>query len=265
MTLSGCLTTPPGNDGVGMDTMMKRKLGFYEKYGKRLLDIVCSLLALVGFFWLYILIAVIVRVKMGKPVLFRQPRPGMVDPDTRRERIFYMYKFRTMTDERDAAGRLLHDELRMTRLGRFLRASSLDELPELFNILKGDMSLIGPRPQLVRDMVFMTQQQRRRHTAKPGLSGLAQVMGRNTISWDEKLDWDLKYLENICFAEDLRIVWLTVKQLFAWSKAENREGTDVAADYGDVLLASGRVSRAEYDRLQGEALRLLAEAQERKQ
>ncbi len=167
---------------VGKKNNFQRDMGFYEKYIKRLLDIICSLLVIVIFCWLYAIIAIIVRVKMGSPVLFKQPRPGLIDPKSGRERIFDMYKFRTMTDERDADGNLLPDEQRLPKFGKMLRATSLDELPEAFNILKGDMSVIGPRPQLVRDMVFMDERIRMRHTAKPGLSGLAQVNGRNAIT-----------------------------------------------------------------------------------
>ena len=164
---------------------------YYRKYFKRLLDILCSFLALVLFSWLIILVALLVRIKLGSPVFFRQPRPG------KNEEIFDMYKFRTMTDERDGSGELLPDEVRLTSFGKWLRSTSLDELPELFNILKGDMTIVGPRPLLVRDMVFMTDEQRKRHTIRQGLTGLAQVNGRNDIVWEDKLDWDLKYIKNI--------------------------------------------------------------------
>ena len=184
--------------------MIQRKIGFYEKYIKRALDIVCALLALAVFCPLYAVIAILVRCRLGSPVIFKQPRPGLIDPETGRERIFSILKFRTMTDERDGNGELLPDEKRLTRFGKMLRATSLDELPEAFSILNGDMSVIGPRPQLVRDMVFMTDEQRLRHTAKPGLSGLAQVKGRNAISWEEKLAWDLKYIEKVSFLSDLK-------------------------------------------------------------
>lgn len=139
------------------------------------------------------IVAVLVRVKLGSPVLFKQPRPG------KDERIFYLYKFRTMTDERDAEGNLLPDDVRLTKFGKALRSTSLDELPEVFNIVRGEMAIIGPRPQLVRDMVFMTSEQRKRHLVRPGLSGLAQVNGRNAIAWDDKLAYDLKYIERITF------------------------------------------------------------------
>lgn len=237
--------------------MKQRKRGFYEKYIKRFLDIACSLLAIVVFGWLYIIIAVIVRIKMGSPVVFKQPRPGLIDPKTGNERIFDMYKFRTMTDERDEDGNLLPDEARLGRFGKFLRGTSMDELLEAFNILKGDMSIIGPRPQLVRDMVFMTDEQRMRHTAKPGLSGLAQVMGRNSITWEDKINWDLKYIENISFLKDLKIVWLTVKKVFG--REESSDELDVTDDYGDTLLKTGKVSKEKYDAEQAHARNIIAE------
>ena len=170
----------------------------------------------------------------------------------------WVYKFRTMSDERDVDGNLLTDEVRLGSFGKALRATSLDELPEAFNILKGDMSIIGPRPQLVRDMVFMTPEQRMRHTAKPGLSGLAQVMGRNAISWEKKLDWDLKYIRNISFSEDVKLVWLTFRKVFVRSDitASDQE-IDVTMDYGDALLQAGKITKTQYDLLQSEAKELL--------
>lgn len=242
---------------------LQRKHEFYERYVKRLLDVICALGAFLVFCWLFALVAVLVRVKLGKPVLFRQPRPGLIDPKTGKERIFYMYKFRSMTDERDETGNLLPDEVRLTAFGRKLRATSMDELPEAFNILKGDMSVIGPRPQLIRDMVFMTEQQRMRHTAKPGLSGLAQVMGRNAINWEEKLDWDLKYIERVSFSGDAKIIWLTVKKVFVRDKiTDSSEEIDLAPDYGDALLQSGKITKDEYDAKQNEAKQILAELTE---
>ena len=239
--------------------MPQRKRGFYEKYIKRFLDIVCALLAIILFCWLYLIIAILVRIKLGSPVLFKQPRPGMIDPETGQERIFDMYKFRSMSDGRDANGNLLPDEERLGSFGKALRATSLDELPEAFNILKGDMSVIGPRPQLVRDMVFMTPDQRMRHTAKPGLSGLAQVMGRNAISWEEKFKWDLEYIKSIGFLADLKIVWLTFKKVFIRSNiAESNEEIDVTLDYGDALLQNNSIAEMEYKEKQEEALELLA-------
>lgn len=224
--------------------------GPYERFFKRVVDILCALAALVVFGWLYIIVAILVRVNLGSPVLFCQPRPG------RGEKIFRLYKFRTMTDGRDEQGNLLPDDVRLTRFGRFLRSTSLDELPEAINILKGDMSVIGPRPQLVRDMVFMTDQQRLRHTVRPGLSGLAQVRGRNAISWEGKLATDLEYIQKITFWGDVKIVLLTVKK-FLCREDISAEGMETAEDFGDYLLRTGEVTREEYDRLQDESRQLL--------
>ena len=245
---------------------LERKMGFYEKYIKRFLDIICALLAIVVFCWLYAIIAVLVRIKMGSPVLFKQPRPGLIDPKTGKERIFDMYKFRTMTDARDKDGNLLPDENRLPAFGKMLRATSLDELPEAFNILKGDMSVIGPRPQLVRDMVFMSDVQRIRHTARPGLSGLAQVMGRNAISWEDKINWDLKYIEKVSFLGDTKIIWMTVKKVFIRKNiTESSEEIDVTLDYCDALLKAGRVSKSKFDDLQVQANNLIKEYEKGKE
>lgn len=236
---------------------MSRKRGIYEKYIKRLLDIVCSLLAIVFFGWLYLLVFILVKMKLGSPVLFKQPRPGMINPNTGKERLFNLYKFRTMTEQRDEQGNLLSDELRLTPFGSWLRATSLDELPEVFNILKGDMSIVGPRPQLVRDMVFMSDEQRIRHTAKPGLSGLAQVNGRNAICWEEKLDWDLKYIEDITFLKDLKIIFMTVGKAFVKREGITEEKMATAEDFGDYLLRSHGVSKEIYDEKQKAAKRII--------
>lgn len=241
-------------DNVSKHIRLERKRGFYELYIKRLMDIVCSLAAIIVFSWLYIIVAVLVRVKLGSPVLFKQPRPGKIDPKTGREKIFYMYKFRSMSDERDVDGNLLPDEIRLGKFGKALRATSLDELPEAFNILKGDMSIIGPRPQLVRDMVFMTDEQRMRHTAKPGLSGLAQVNGRNDISWEEKLNWDLKYIEKVSFLGDVKIIFQTVMKAFVKQEGITDGDMATAYDYGDWLLKEGKVSKEVYDELQKETV-----------
>lgn len=244
---------------------LQRQRGVYEKYIKRLLDILCAILALIVFCWLYLLIAILVRVKLGKPIVFKQPRPGLVDPNTGKERIFYMYKFRTMTDEKDENGNLLPDDIRLTPFGRSLRATSLDELLEVVNILKGDMSVVGPRPLLVRDMVFMTPEQRMRHSAKPGLSGLAQVNGRNAITWDMKLSIDLEYIDNLSFYLDLLIVWKTFKQVFVRRNiTESSLEIDVADDYGDVLLQTGKVTKTQYDELQEKAKQIIFDSIERK-
>ena len=236
---------------------MERKKGIYEKYIKRLIDIMCSLVALLVFWWLYLIIALLVKIKLGSPILFTQPRPGLVDPKTGKETVFKMYKFRTMTDARDENGNLFPDEVRLTSFGKWLRSTSLDELPEVFNILKGDMSIIGPRPQLVRDMVFMTQKQRMRHTAKPGLSGLAQVNGRNAISWEDKLEWDLKYIKNVSFIEDFRIILMTIQKAFIKQEGITEEDAATATDFGDYLLANGKVTQSEYESLQNEAKKIL--------
>jgi lipopolysaccharide/colanic/teichoic acid biosynthesis glycosyltransferase len=236
---------------------MKRKIGFYEKYIKRLLDIICSVLAITVFSWLYIIVAVLVRVKLGAPVLFKQPRPGMIDPKTGKESIFYIYKFRTMTDQRDDEGNLLPDDVRLGKFGKALRATSLDELPEAFNILAGTMSIVGPRPQLVRDVTFMSDKQRMRHTAKPGLSGLAQVNGRNDISWEEKLDWDLKYIQKVSFLGDVKIIYQTVIKAFVKQEGITDGDMATAYDYGDWLLKSGKISKEEYEKKQREAKELL--------
>ena len=189
--------------------MKKHKpYGPYEKFIKRPLDVICSLLALIVFFWLYGIVAILVRVKLGSPVLFKQERPG------NNERIFRLYKFRTMTDERDENGELLPDSVRLTKFGKFLRKTSLDELPEAVNILKGDMSVVGPRPLLVEYLPRYNAKQKRRHEVRPGLSGYAQVHGRNAISWEEKFDLDVEYVDEITFAGDAKIVFMTVFKSF---------------------------------------------------
>ena len=236
---------------------LERKIGFYEKYIKRLLDIVCSLLFIIVFSWLYVIIAVVVKIKMGSPVIFKQPRPGIVKDG--KETIFDMFKFRSMTDDCGLDGELLPDEKRLPKFGAFLRSTSLDELPEVFCILRGTMSVVGPRPQLVRDMVFMTDQQRMRHTAKPGLTGLAQVMGRNAITWEEKLDWDLKYIERVTFWNDVKILFQTVAAVFKRSGITDGENA-TALDYGDALLKAGKVTKPQYDALQAHARNLIKES-----
>ena len=189
--------------------MKKHKpYGLYEKFIKRPLDVICSLLALIVFCWLYAIVAILVRVKLGSPVLFKQDRPG------KGEKIFKLYKFRTMTDERDGNGDLLPDSVRLTKFGKFLRKSSLDELPEAVNILKGDMSVVGPRPLLVKYLPFYNEKQKHRHDVKPGLSGLAQISGRNNCSWDEKFDFDIQYVNKITFVVDVKIVFKTVFKSF---------------------------------------------------
>lgn len=242
-----------------IDKIPSRRMCFYEKYSKRVLDIICALAAIIVFSPVYVIVALLVKVKLGSPVLFTQDRPGLIGKDGK-ETIFKMYKFRSMTDEKDKDGNLLPDEVRLTKFGKWLRSTSLDELPEAFNILNGTMSVIGPRPQLVRDMVFMTKEQRMRHTAKPGLSGLAQVNGRNAISWDEKLSADLEYIENVSFVGDCKIIVDTVKQVFFGEKGiegADVDEVDIADDFGDYLLKAGRVGKEEYDKKQEEAREIL--------
>ena len=231
--------------------MKKGKDGIYCRYIKRILDVFCALAAMIVFCWLYAIIAVLVRVKLGSPVIFRQPRPG------KDEKIFYLYKFRSMTDERDENGELLPDELRLTKFGKLLRSTSLDELPEAWNILKGDMSVVGPRPQLVRDMVFMTPEQRQRHSVRPGLTGLAQVNGRNCISWEQKFVYDLQYIDRgITLCGDLRILLQTVLKVLSRSDVV-REGTQSDLDFGDWLIQTGRIDPVSYAAKQSEAKHLL--------
>lgn len=233
-----------------------RKMGFYEKYIKRAIDITCATGAIVVFSPLYLGVAFLVRTKLGSPVLFTQDRPGLIGPDGK-ETVFKMYKFRSMTDERDENGELLPDDVRLTKFGKWLRNTSLDELPEAFNILNGTMSVIGPRPQLVRDMVFMTDEQRMRHTAKPGLSGLAQVNGRNAIAWEDKIKWDLKYIENVSIAEDVRIIFETVKKAFIKQEGITQNDMATAEDLGDYLLRTERIDKEDYNRKQLQAKMIL--------
>lgn len=242
---------------VLLPKLEQRSRGWYEKYCKRFWDICCSLLFLLLFFWVYIVLAVLVRIKLGHPILFVQPRPGIVNVMTGQETIFTLYKFRSMSDARDAGGELLPDEIRLGRFGRWLRASSLDELPEIFNILKGDMSFIGPRPQLVRDMVFMTPEQRIRHTARPGLSGLAQINGRNSIAWEDKLLWDLKYIKKIRLSTDIRIFFATIQKAFVTQEGISAEDMATAEDFGDYLLRTGRIDQQVYDKRQELAKHIL--------
>lgn len=178
--------------------------GIYERIFKRALDIFCSLMAILVFWWLFIIVAILVRVKLGSPVLFTQDRPG------KDEKIFKLYKFRTMTDARDENGNLLPDDVRLTKFGKLLRSTSLDELPEVFNILKGDMSIVGPRPLLVSYLPYYTEEERHRHDVRPGLTGWAQVNGRNAIDWDRKLAYDIEYVKSIAFLMDIKILFSTV-------------------------------------------------------
>lgn len=184
------------------------KKGIYEKFLKRPFDIICSLAAIITLFPLLIILAILVRIKLGSPVIFEQKRPGL------NERIINLYKFRTMTNEKDKSGKLLPDNLRLTKFGAFLRSTSLDELPSLLNILKGDLSIVGPRPLLVDYLPLYNQKQKIRHEVRPGLTGLAQINGRNAISWEARFDLDVEYVKNISLFGDFKIIIKTIKKVF---------------------------------------------------
>ena len=207
--------------------------GLYNKYIKRILDILISLTFIVLFFWLYLILVILVRIKLGSPILFCQERPGY------NEKIFKLYKFRTMTDKRDEKGNLLPDSERLTKFGSMLRSTSLDELPEMFNILKGDMSLIGPRPLLVEYLPYYTEEERLRHSVRPGLTGLAQVSGRNYLAWDKRLAKDVEYVNHISFIMDVRIIIKTIMVVF------KKEDVSVDTNVVEGYLWDERQKRAE--------------------
>lgn len=217
-----------------------RKMGFYEKYVKRPQDFCCALAALIVLSPVLMVTAYLVKKKLGSPVIFRQKRPGL------NGKVFEMWKFRTMTDARDEKGNLLPDEMRLTDFGKKLRSTSLDELPEFFNILNGDMSLVGPRPQLVKDMVFFNDKIFVRQSVRPGLTGLAQVSGRNAISWDEKFKYDLKYVSHVTFLTDMKILLQTAKKVIG-KDGISAEGFATSEDYGDWLLRLDKINLEEYD------------------
>ena len=229
----------------------------YAGFWKRILDILLSSIALLLLSPLLLLLAVLDAVMMKGNPFFFQWRPGKKDKNGK-EVIFRIIKLRTMTNERDNEGKLLPDSERLTPFGRFIRTTSMDELYQLINVLKGDMSLIGPRPQLVRDMVFMTEQERKRHDVRPGISGLAQIRGRNALSWERRLAADIEYVENISLMEDVRIIWETVGKVL---KRENTstEGMDTSEDYGDYLLRIGRIDEQYFQEKQSEAIKLLSQ------
>lgn len=223
----------------------------YAKYFKRILDFLVSLSGLIVLFPLLLVLTVLGAIKMKGNPFFTQLRPG------KDEKIFKLIKFRTMSNAKDKDGNLLPDEVRLTRYGKLLRSTSLDELPELINILKGDMSIVGPRPLLVRDMVFMTPEQRVRHSVRLGLTGLAQVNGRNNITWEEKLAFDLQYInDGITLWKDIKILFMTVGKVFRREDTV-REGTVSDLDFGDWLLQKGEVTPEAYDERQKEAKQLL--------
>lgn len=207
---------------------MRHKAGFYEKYIKRLLDIVLSGCALIVLSPLLLVTAILVRVKLGSPVIFCQERPG------KDEKIFKLHKFRSMSDARDETGALLPDKERLTGFGKKLRSLSIDELPELWDIFRGKMSIVGPRPLLVEYLPYYTENERHRHDVRPGLTGLAQINGRNTLTWEQKFTYDLEYVQHIGFCEDIRILFRTV------SKVLNRSGVQVNTQSGEGNLAKIR-------------------------
>ena len=223
----------------------------YARYFKRVMDVSLSLAVLTVLLPLLTVLTVVGAVKMKGNPFFTQLRPG------KNEKIFRLIKFRSMTCEKDADGNLLPDAVRLTKYGKFLRSTSLDELPELINIVKGDMSIVGPRPQLVRDMAFMTDEQRRRHSVMPGLTGLAQINGRNNISWEQKFAYDLAYIDSgITFRKDVKIILKTVGKVFKQADTV-REGTVSDLDLGDYLLEKGMISKMEYIESQEKANKLL--------
>lgn len=222
----------------------------YAKCFKRLIDFLLSLIALTVLSPILLILAIVGAIVMRGNPFFTQLRPG------KDEKIFRLIKFRTMTNAKDKDGKLLPDERRLTAYGKLLRSTSLDELPELFNILVGDMAVVGPRPQLVRDMVFMTAEQRTRHSVRPGLTGLAQCNGRNNMTWEKKFEYDLQYIEKITLWGDIKILFQTVIKVFA-RDGITEEGMATAADLGDYLLSEGRVTEEEYNEKQIEAKELM--------
>ena len=230
---------------------MKNKAGIYEKYIKRLMDFTLSLCALIVLSPILLILTILGAIKMKGNPFFTQLRPG------KDEKIFKLIKFRSMTCEKDHDGNLLPDAQRLTRYGKILRSTSLDELPELINILKGDMSIVGPRPQLVRDMVFMSPEQRRRHSVRPGLTGLAQVNGRNNVTWEQKFEYDLQYIDQrITLIKDMRIILETVGKVLKRSDTV-REGTMSDMDFGDWLLQKNAIDIEYYCEKLQESQKLL--------
>ncbi|MCI9462554.1 MAG: sugar transferase [Lachnospiraceae bacterium] len=213
----------------------------YAKYVKRILDFLLSLCGIIVLSPVLLVLVILVRVKLGSPVIFKQERPG------RDEKIFTLCKFRTMTDEKDAEGNLLPDSVRLTKFGKFLRAASLDELPELFNILKGDMSIIGPRPLLVSYLPYYSEREKKRHSIRPGLTGLAQVSGRNFIDWDKRLEKDVEYVENLSFGMDMKVLKMTVQTVLGHQDEVAEDTNAVEGNFAKIremrLQETGKLTK----------------------
>ncbi len=210
---------------------MTKQNGIYNKYIKRFFDILISAFALIVFCWLYAIVAILVRIFLGAPVIFTQERPGRIDPKTGKAKIFKLYKFRSMTNETDEEGNLLPNEKRLTKFGKFLRATSMDEIPEAFNILKGDMSVVGPRPWLVRYLDMYTDYEMQRQLVRPGLTGWAQVNGRNASGWEQRFKYDIEYVNKMSLWLDLKICFMTVKNVFAHKNIELKAGHQTLSEY----------------------------------
>lgn len=240
---------------VAVALLFLLSMWLYKPFFKRFYDFILSLLALVVLSPLLLILTIVGAIAMHGNPFFTQQRPGKKDKNGN-EKIFKLIKFRSMSNKKDENGNLLPDDQRLNKFGKILRSTSLDELPELLNILKGDMSIVGPRPQLVRDMVFMTDEQRQRHNVRPGLTGLAQVSGRNNISWEEKFTYDLRYIKKITLLSDIKIIFQTAFKVFKRSDVV-REGTVSDIDYGDYLLQELAITEADYNTKQIEAKNLL--------
>ncbi len=213
---------------VVLSDVQRKESRMYRNCMKRCLDFLLSLCGLILLSPVLLILAVLVRVKLGSPVLFKQERPG------RNEKIFTLCKFRTMTDEKDEKGNLLPDAVRLTKFGKFLRGTSLDELPELFNILKGDMSIVGPRPLLVSYLPYYSERERLRHSVRPGLTGLAQVSGRNYIDWDRRLAKDVEYVENLSFRMDMKVLWMTVQTVLGHTEEVAQDTNAVEGNFAEI-------------------------------
>lgn len=241
----------------GLSLLLVLSVVLYKQFFKRFYDVVLSGIALIVLSPLLLILIVVGAIAMKGNPFFTQKRPGKICKKTGNEKIFKLIKFRTMSNAKDSDGNLLPDDVRLNKYGKFLRSTSLDELPELVNIFKGDMSIVGPRPQLVRDMVFMDEEQRRRHCVCPGLTGLAQVSGRNNITWEQKFDYDLQYISSgINFFSDIKIIFRTLGKVLTRSDTV-RDGTASDIDLGDWLLQKGKIDKNMYDEKQEEAKELL--------